>query len=183
MKIAGHSTVDASAESIWPLIFDPRSLMQLLPGCEEMELVGPDEYRGRLTLRIPAVSGTYDTWVKVLQAEPPRFCQIEGEVSGPGGSVSGQASFTLRPEGQRTAIEYQGDAQIGGPLAGMNPRFAEGVAQTLIRQGLSRLPDLARQREAASEQPLSAVAADSSGSAPRPAGWPQRVARRLRSRG
>ncbi len=162
MKIAGQSILDATAESIWPLIFDPRTLLQLLPGCEQVEQVAPDEYRGRMTLRLPAIAGTYDTWVKVLQYEAPSFCQIQGEASGPGGSVRGQASFSLQPEAQQTRIAYQGDAQIGGPLAGMNPRFAEGVAQTLIRQGLARLPELARERAAALEltspaEPLSST--------------------------
>ena len=145
MKIAGQSTLEATAESIWPLIFDPRTLLQLLPGCEQVEQVAPDEYRGRMTLRIPAIAGTYETWVKVLKYEAPSFCEIQGEATGSSGSVRGQASFTLQPDAQRTRITYQGDAQIGGPLAGMNPRFAEGVAQMLIRQGLARLPELARE--------------------------------------
>jgi carbon monoxide dehydrogenase subunit G len=152
MKIAGQATLDAAVESIWPLIFDSRTLLELLPGCEQVEQVAPDEYRGRMTLHVPAIAGTYETWVKVLKYEAPSFCQIQGEAIGSSGSVRGQASFTLQPDAQQTRVEYQGDAQIGGPLAGMNPRFAEGVAQMLIRQGLARLPELARQREAAMQQ-------------------------------
>lgn len=149
MKIAGQSTLDATAEAIWPLIFDPRTLMQLLPGCDQVEQIAPDEYRSRLTLRVPGIAGTYETWVKVLEYEAPNFCRIQGEANGPGGSVRGQAGFSLQPEAQQTRIQYQGDAQISGPLASMNPRFAEGVAQTLVRQALARLPDLARERAAA----------------------------------
>lgn len=183
MKISGQATLNATAESIWPLIFDPRSLMELLPGCEQMQQVGPDEYRGRLTLRIPAIGGSYDTRVKVQQAVPPNHCQLLGEASGPGGSVRGQASFNLQPEGEGTRIEYQGDAQISGPLAGMNPRFAEGVAQTLIRQGLAKLPGLARQREAALQESPSGEPASPAGGSRRPARWPQRLNRRAGSRG
>jgi carbon monoxide dehydrogenase subunit G len=149
MKIAGQSTLDAPADAIWPLIFDPRTLMQLLPGCDQVEQVAPDEYRGRLTLRVPGIAGTYETWVRVLESEPPRLCRFRGEAAGPGGSVQGQASFSLQPDAGQTHLAYQGDAVIGGPLAAMNPRFAEGVAQTLIRQGLARLPELARERAAA----------------------------------
>jgi uncharacterized protein len=170
MKIAGQSTLDASAESLWPLIFDPRTLLLLLPGCEQVEQVAPDEYRGRMTLRIPAIAGTYETWVKVLKYEAPSFCQIQGEATGSSGSVRGQASFSLQPDAQQTRIEYQGDAQIGGPLAGMNPRFAEGVAQMLIRQGLARLPELARERTAALQTTPSVA----------PATSPQGVTRRSR---
>ena len=178
MKIAGQSTLDATVESIWPLIFDPRTLLQLLPGCEQVEQVAPDEYRGRMTLRVPAIAGTYETWVKVLKYEAPRFCQIQGEANGSSGSVRGQASFSLQPEAQQTRIEYQGDAQIGGPLAGMNPRFAEGVAQMLIRQGLARLPELARARAAALQTTPSAVPAASTQGVRR---WPRWLAARYAS--
>ena len=171
MKIAGQSTLDAAADSIWPLIFDPRTLLQLLPGCEQVEQVAPDEYRGRLTLRIPAIAGTYETWVKVLKYEAPSFCQIQGEATGASGSVRGQASFSLQPQAQQTRIEYQGDALIGGPLAGMNPRFAEGVAQMLIRQGLARLPELRAVREAALQTTPSAAPATSTWGVVRWACW------------
>ena len=171
MKIAGQSTLDAAAESIWPLIFDSRTLLELLPGCEQVEQVAPDEYRGRMTLRVPAISGTYETWVKVLKFEAPSFCQIQGEATGSSGSVRGQASFTLQPDDQKTRIEYEGDAQIGGPLAGMNPRFAEGVAQMLIRQGLARLPELAREREATMRTTPLAESATAPGGVTRWARW------------
>ena len=171
MKIAGQSTLDAAVESIWPLLFDPRTLLELLPGCEQVEQVAPDEYRGRMTLRVPAIAGTYETWVKVLKYEAPSFCQFQGEATGSSGSVRGQASFSLQPQAQQTCIEYQGDAQIGGPLAGMNPRFAEGVAQMLIRQGLARLPELAREREAALQTTPSAVPVASTRGVMRWAGW------------
>lgn len=195
MKISGYSTVNATAESIWPLIFDPRTLLGLLPGCEQIEQVADNEYRSRLTLRMPAIVGTYQAHVRVLEREAPRFFLIEGNANGPAGSLRGQASLFLIPEGQGTRIEYQGDVQISGPLASMNPRFAEGVAETLIRQGLTKLPQLARDRLASPKRP----AAELAGAAlppqsarwlkawitVRPArllGWLRQMAKRLRSR-
>jgi uncharacterized protein len=173
MKIAGQTTLDASAGSIWPLIFDPSTLLQLLPGCEQVEQVAPGEFRSRMTLRVPALAGTYDTYVKVLQVEEPSFCRLQGEASGPGGSVRGQASFSLQPDAEQTRIQYEGDAQIAGPLAGMNPRFAEGVAQQLIKQGLGRLPELAREREAGMR---AAAAAEPALPVPRARRWTSSLA-------
>jgi len=77
----------------------------------------------------------------------------------------------LLPEAQQTRIEYQGDAQIGGPLAAMNPRFAEGVAQVMIRQGLAKLPELAREREAAMQPASPAAPAASTRGVTRWAHW------------
>jgi carbon monoxide dehydrogenase subunit G len=178
MKIGGQSILDATAEAIWPLIFDPRTLMQLLPGCDQVEQLAPDEYRGRLTLRLPGIAGTYETWVKILEYEAPHFCRLQGEANGPSGGVRGQAGFSLQPEAQQTRIQYQGDAQISGPLASMNPRFAEGVAQTLIRQGLARLPELARERAAAAQTTASAAPGVPTRGAQR---WPSWLAARFNS--
>jgi uncharacterized protein len=145
MKIGGQATLDAKPELIWPLIFDPRTLLELLPGCDDIQRSGPAEYRARLNLRVPGLAGVYSTHVVLLEHEAPHYCRLQGEANGPGGRIRGTAWFSLAVEGAGTHIAYEGDAQISGPLAGMNPRFAEGVAQNLIRQGLARLPELAQQ--------------------------------------
>jgi carbon monoxide dehydrogenase subunit G len=153
MRISGQATLDAPRENIWPLIFDPRSLLELLPGCEDISQTAPDEYAARLNLRVPAVAGAYAAKVRVLDAVPPAAgapasCRFEGEASGPAGRIAGNASFTLAEDGPATRIDYAGDAAITGPLAGMNPRFTEGIARTFISQGLAKLPALAAARAA-----------------------------------
>ncbi|MCU0509529.1 MAG: carbon monoxide dehydrogenase subunit G [Anaerolineae bacterium] len=148
MRISGQATLDAPRESIWPLIFDPSSLLELLPGCEDVKQTAPDEYEARLNLRVPAVAGAYLAKVRVLDSQPLDWCRFEGEASGPAGRISGNASFTLAADGPATRIDYAGDAAISGPLAGMNPRFAEGIARTFISQGLAKLPALAAARAA-----------------------------------
>lgn len=151
MQITGQAALDAPREHIWPLIFDPRALLELLPGCEDVRETAPGEYEARLNLRVPAIAGAYLTRVRVLEAQPPGFCRFEGEANGPAGSLAGQASFTLSEQGEGSRIEYAGDARISGPLAGMNSRFAEGIAKSLIGQGLARLPALANARAAEAE--------------------------------
>jgi carbon monoxide dehydrogenase subunit G len=148
MRISGQATLDAPRERIWPLIFDPRALLELLPGCEDARETAPGEYAARLNLRVPAVAGAYEARVRVLDSQPPSSCRFEGEASGSAGRVAGAAFFTLTADGAVTRIDYTGDAAISGPLAGMNPRFAEGIARTFISQGLSKLPALAAARAA-----------------------------------
>jgi carbon monoxide dehydrogenase subunit G len=162
MKIAGAYTLSAPRDRVWPMLFDPVQLMGLIPGCDEIAADGPDSYRGAITLRLPAVTGTYRTAIKILDRSEPEFCRLDGEAAGPGGAVRGQAAFTLREAGGGTLVEYEGDALVSGPLAGMNPRFVEGVAQQLIKQALGRL----------NTQVLAAMAAEAAAApAPRPGLW------------
>jgi carbon monoxide dehydrogenase subunit G len=149
MRISGNTCVTAPCEAIWKLIFNPSALLQLVPGCDQVEQVAPDQYRANLTLHVPALTGSYEIRIKIMESNAPRFCRLEGDARGSSGGVQGSGTFTLLPKGKQTRIDYDSEIQISGPLAGMHPRFAEGVAQTLIRQGLAKLAELA----AAGEEP------------------------------
>ena len=139
MKVAGSYTLDGVRECIWPLIYDPASLVTFIPGCEQLEQISPDEYRGQMRIGLPAVGGIYTTYVKLIERDEPHYCCFAGEVSGAAGSVSGTALFRLKAMDAQTLLEYEGQALISGPLARLDSRFVEGVAQTLIKQGLSKL--------------------------------------------
>lgn len=147
MKITNHYTFTAPSERIWPLIYDPAVLAGLIPGCEKLEQVSPDEYRGQIQLRLPAVVGLYQTYVKLLEREEPDYCLFAGEVSGSPGTIKGTASFKLEAlNEQETLMTYEGQAVISGPLGQLNSRFIEGIANTLIKQGLSKLNQQAHAR-------------------------------------
>jgi carbon monoxide dehydrogenase subunit G len=140
VEIAGNYIFKASIDEVWPRIFDPTSLMDLIPGCQQLEQVGPDEYRGQIQVGIAAVSGTYNTYVRVVERDAPHRCRFEGEVSGATGTIKGEATFTLKEvEDRSNVIEYQAKGMITGALAKLSPRFVEGVAQTLIKLGLANL--------------------------------------------
>jgi carbon monoxide dehydrogenase subunit G len=140
LKIAGSYQLEAPIEAVWPRIFDPQSLMNLIPGCQQIEQITPDEYRGHIRVGIAAVSGAYQTYVKVIQRDPPHHCRFAGEVSGPTGIITGEAAFTLQEvTAHASRIEYQAQAMITGALAQLNSRFVEGIARTLINHGLANL--------------------------------------------
>jgi carbon monoxide dehydrogenase subunit G len=114
--------------------------MGLIPGCQQLEQISPDEYHGRIQVGIAAVSGSYDTYVRMVECVPPHCCRFEGEISGATGSIKGEAAFNLKEvdEGE-SLIEYQAKGMITGALAKLSPRFVEGVAQTLIKLGLAKM--------------------------------------------
>ena len=140
MRIASNYTFDASPEEVWPHIFDPVSLVGLIPGCQTIQQVSVDEYRGQIGIVLPAIVGTYETVVKLVEHDEPQHCTFEGEVTGATGSIKGTASFRLKEvNGQKTLLEYEGQGLITGALGKLSSRFIEGVARTLINQGLAQL--------------------------------------------
>jgi hypothetical protein len=139
MDIRGDRTLDAPRDAVFAAICDPNALLEVIPGCREIEQVSETEYRGRIALRLPGIVGTYATVVRLVDADPPGYGRLEGNVTGSLGSIRGDATFRLTDAVGGTAVEYEGHAAIDGPLARLDSRFIEGLARSLIDQGLGTL--------------------------------------------
>jgi carbon monoxide dehydrogenase subunit G len=139
MKVRGSRTLDAPRAAVFAAICDPDTLLGVIPGCREIEKVAEAEYRGQISLRLPGVVGTYRTVVRLVESDPPSYGQLEGEVVGTLGSIKGRASFRLAETDGTTRVDYEGRAVIEGPLARLDTRFVEGLAGSLINQGLGNL--------------------------------------------
>ena len=140
MKIHGSRDLAAPREAVFAAICDPDALLAVIPGCDEIEAVGNGEYRGRISLRLPGIIGTYRTVVRLVDAEPPGRGVLRGEVTGSLGSIEGDASFRLTESaGGGTTVDYDGTAALAGPLARLDGRFIEGLAGSLIGQALANL--------------------------------------------
>jgi carbon monoxide dehydrogenase subunit G len=139
MKIAGRYTFNVPHEQVWAAIYDPRALLNIIPGCQEIEQVSATEYRGQIQLRLPAVIGVFQSYMRLVEAEAPYYSRFEGEVEGMPGSVKGSAWFRLKEAEGQTLMEYEGEGLVTGPLARLNSHFIEGLAKSLIDQGLAKL--------------------------------------------
>lgn len=139
MEIHGRHSLAAPRIDVFAQICDPQALMAVIPGCESVVEVRPGEYEGRIVLRLPGMTGRFTTTVRLVDTIAPERSGLEGRVEGPMGSISGRADFTLRETNAGTEIEYNGTGAITGPLARLDSRFAERLAESLIGQGLRAL--------------------------------------------
>jgi len=142
VNVSGTARLNAPREQVFRAICDPRVLMEIIPGCDAIEQVSPTEYRGVITLRLPGVVGAYRTDVRLVDAVAPERSGMEGRLEGSMGSIAGRADFVLGDapgSASGTVIDYTGSGVIQGPLARLDSRFAERLAESLISQGLRAL--------------------------------------------
>ena len=139
MNVHGSHRFSAARDVVFAAVRDPRTLFEVIPGCEALEQVASDEYEGRITLRLPGVVGSYRTRVRLVGVVAPERCGLEGRLDGAMGTIEGSAQFELADADPGTAMTYSGSGVIGGPLARLDGGLAERLAQTLIGQGLAAL--------------------------------------------
>ena len=120
MKIAGRKVLDAAPTEVFAAICDPATLLSVIPGCQAVEQLAPDEYVGSLLLRLPGATGTFRTSARLVDADPPRSAGLEGRIEGPMGMISGRVDFDLRAVEDGRA-DFEPSVAVDAPAAGDAP--------------------------------------------------------------
>jgi uncharacterized protein len=134
MKISGTQLLNTPQEHVWQCLNDPAFLKECLPGCESMEAIGPDQYQVTLTIGIAVVKGKYTGSVTLSEKEPPQRFKMRVEGKGTGGFMQGTGLLELSEDPQGTRVTYEGDVQVGGPIASVGQRLLEGAAKMMVGQ-------------------------------------------------
>src|SRR5216684_4393438 len=134
MKIAGEQRLAAPRERVWALFNDAERLSKLIPGCEKLEVLGPDEYGGTINAGIAAVKGVYTGKLKIEEKRPPEHYKLAIDGKGKQGFVRGGGTLDLVADGIKTIVKYAGDVQIGGPLVQVGQRMIDSAAKMMIGQ-------------------------------------------------
>jgi carbon monoxide dehydrogenase subunit G len=134
MKLSGTHTFAAPRQRVWEFLIDPQRLSRCIPGCDKLETVGENEYAGELNVGIAAVKGLYKGRVKLEDLQAPSHYRMAVDGKGKQGFIKGTGSLDLEEKDGQTLLRYQGDAQIGGPLASVGQRMVDGAAKTMITQ-------------------------------------------------
>ncbi len=130
MKVNGTATLNAPTDRVWAALNDPAVLVRTIPGCEQLEAVGPDSYRMTITAGVASIKGTYLGDVQLTDPQPPNAFTLKASGAGAPGTVSADVRVTLDDRGDGTTLlSYAADAVVGGPVGGVGQRVLSGVAK------------------------------------------------------
>jgi len=137
MKISGERTLPASRQLVWELFNDPQRLARLIPGCEKLDQVAPDEFIGTINIGIAGVKGVYTGKLKLDEIRPPEHYKMNVDGKGKQGFMRGFGALDLASKSDHpnyTSVSYAGDVQVGGPLVQVGQRVIDSAAKMLIGQ-------------------------------------------------
>lgn len=135
----GSREVPATPEQVWAILLDPRELAALLPGCEALDLAGPNAYRAEVVVGIGPVRGRYTAQVALSDLDPPRALTLTGSGTSTLGSGSGTGHVTLERTATGTRVTYRYSASVGGKVAAVGGRMLDSASRLLIGQFFEKL--------------------------------------------
>jgi carbon monoxide dehydrogenase subunit G len=139
MKVEGTYTFNAPRDLVWESMLDPEVLSNTLPGVQQLEKMGENDYKAAMKIRIGPVQGLYKGTVNLSDLNPPESCQLHVDGRGGPGFVSGDGQLRLEAQDDKTLMYYSGDAQVGGRLASVGQRLMESSTLAMISQSLESL--------------------------------------------
>lgn len=169
MKITGKATIDAPRDQVWQALNNIEVLARIVPGCERLEEVGDNQFEGTVKIGIQSIKGTYSGKIRLEDIQPPRHYKLVAAGRSANGVVDGVGSVDLEEDGDKTILNYSGDAQIGGTLASVGQRLIEGASKQMINQSLKALAEQIRLRNSPAEP---AAAEPAAAAPPTPAAEP-----------
>jgi uncharacterized protein len=132
-------SVPATVATTWDALNDPAFLKDCVPGCEQIERTGDNEYSVLMAAKIGPVSARFAGRMTLSDLQPPRAYAIafEGQ-GGIAGFAKGRAQVTLTPEGEAaTTLAYEVTAQVGGKLAQIGSRLVDAAARKVAGEFFS----------------------------------------------
>jgi carbon monoxide dehydrogenase subunit G len=143
MNISGENVIAADQQTVWTGLNDTEILRQSIPGCEEFEEIGDNEYKAVIVTRIGPVKAKFNGTVQLGDFDPPNGYTLSGAGSaGSMGYAKANARVTLSPAEGGTRLKYDVDAEMTGKIAQLGSRLIESTAGVLAGQFFKRFGTL-----------------------------------------
>lgn len=124
---------------VFDALLDPQTLAAIIPGCHGLEMTGENEYRADVTVGVGMIRARFDARVSLHDLNPPDSLQLRGSGSSAMGSAEAFATVTLTAlEGNRTRLDYDYEATVGGRIASVGGRMLQSASKMIIGQVFSR---------------------------------------------
>jgi carbon monoxide dehydrogenase subunit G len=142
VKVTGTAMLQAPRDDVWKALNDPAILVRTIPGCQQLEEVGPDSYRMTITAGVASIKGTYQGDVSLTDQQQHGSFMLRASGAGAPGTVSADVKVSLAEVDGVTRLDYDADAVVGGMIGGVGQRVLSGVAKKTAGEFFKAVDDV-----------------------------------------
>jgi len=134
MKVEGSHTIKAPRELVYQLMIDPNILQRCMPGCQSLEADGDDSFKMTLKAGVGSIKGVFMGSIKLDEMREPEHNKMTVDAKGSPGFLKGEGSIDLVELNEGTLVNYSGDVNVGGTIAGVGQRMVQSTAKMMAGQ-------------------------------------------------
>ena len=135
MNVSGDRTFAAPRSAVWAVLNDPAAMAKTMPGVESFDV--HDDRRWTANVKIPLGLGGLRMQIDMNKTEEREreFAKLDIKGKGVGAMLSMITSFALSDVDGGTAMHWNADVKIAGPVGSMGQR----VLQPIVNQQVSHV--------------------------------------------
>jgi uncharacterized protein len=139
VKIQGERTFDAPRETVWGVLQDPAQMAELMPHVESFDV--EDDRRWKANVKIPLGLGSLRMSIKFekIEERAPDYSRLHAKGTGVGALMNLQTQFNLSDQDSRTAMAWEADVRIAGPVGSMGQRVLQPIVNQQVQLVLTAL--------------------------------------------
>jgi uncharacterized protein len=141
MELTNSFTLPVSVDRLWEVLTDVELIAPCVPGFKLEEVADP-EYRGTVTVKVGAVTVTYDATITFLDRDEEAHravLQVSCKERRGGGRANATVATDLSGEGQEATAEMVTEVEVTGRVAQFGRGIIGEVASQLTRQFVDNL--------------------------------------------
>jgi carbon monoxide dehydrogenase subunit G len=128
----------------YQLLTDPAVITEAMPGLKSLNAESPTLYKAVMEVGVAGIKGVYEGQLEMTDVDPGNHYRLLIKGEGPMGFMESDVMVTLTEEGEGTKVAYNGEAKVGGKVAGVGQRMLSGVAKLIINQFFNGVLKIAR---------------------------------------
>jgi carbon monoxide dehydrogenase subunit G len=139
MKVEGTRTFTASRETVWGVINDPAQMAELMPGVEGFDV--QDDRHWRANVKVPLGLGGLRMSINFEKTDEREleYARLHAKGTGVGALMDMDTQFHLSEEGDGTAMRWEADVRIAGPVGSMGQRVLQPIVNQQVKNVLDAL--------------------------------------------
>ena len=139
MKVSGEKSFNAPRPVVWEVLNDPARMAKLMPGIESFDIKDDRHWSARV--KVPLGLGALPLSFEFEKTEErePDYARLSAKGKGVGAIVSMDTQFHLSEAGAGTAMKWEADVSIAGPVGAMGQRVLQPIVNQQVGNVLGAL--------------------------------------------
>jgi carbon monoxide dehydrogenase subunit G len=133
MDLSGSQKFNAPPQKVWDTLMNPAVLKECIPGAEDVSVNG-NQLNFTVHVSLPLLSGSFSLGATIESQTPPTHAVLGVDRSGSYGSMKGQVTIDLAPDGAGTNLTYNAHLDLSGKI-GMADNM---LGQQAVKAGLGQ---------------------------------------------
>jgi uncharacterized protein len=139
MRIEGTRSFAAPRETVWAVLNSPEKMAELMPGVEGFDVQDAQHWSAKV--KVPLGLGGLRMSINFEKTEEREleFARLHAKGTGVGALMDMNTGFTLSDEGEGTAMKWEADVKIAGPVGSMGQRVLQPIVNQQVKTVLDAL--------------------------------------------